>query len=73
VEKTSGLPFPKAKNVTPAVDSLNPSTEAMVDRFGQKKSEAQIPMKEKRNPKATTRPIAIKGLAVGEALKYHSA
>lgn len=48
VEKTSGLPFPNARNVTPAVDSFSPRYAAIVARFGQKKSEADIPMKEKR-------------------------
>jgi len=49
VEKTSGLPFPNARKVTPAVVSLNPRYVAIVDKFGQKKSEATIPMKENKN------------------------
>ena len=48
VEKTSGLPFPKAKKVTPAVVSLSPKYVAIVDKFGQKKSEATIPMNENK-------------------------
>jgi hypothetical protein len=49
VEKTSGLPFPKARNVTPAVVSLNPRYVAIVAKFGQKKSEATIPINENKN------------------------
>jgi hypothetical protein len=33
VEKTSGLPFPNAKNVTPAMLSLMPKIDAIVERF----------------------------------------
>lgn len=44
VEKTSGLPFPKARNVTPAMLSLIPRMLAMVLRFIQKKSLAAIPI-----------------------------
>jgi hypothetical protein len=44
VEKTSGLPFPNAKNVTPAILSLIPNIDAMVDRLMQKKSLAAMPM-----------------------------
>lgn len=43
VEKTSGLPFPIAKKVTPATFSSRPRTVAIVARFGQKKSDATIP------------------------------
>ncbi len=43
VEKTSGDPFPNARNVTPAVLSLRPSREAIVLRLGQKKSLATTP------------------------------
>jgi len=62
VEKTSGLPFPKARNVTPAVDSVRPRYAAIVDRFGQKKSEAEIPMKEKRKMRMNMYPRATSGL-----------
>ena len=48
VEKTSGEPFPKARKVTPAKDSERPSSCEMVDRFGQKKSLAAIPIVENR-------------------------
>jgi hypothetical protein len=44
VENTSGLPFPKAKNVTPAMLSLMPKMLAMVLRLMQKKSLAAIPI-----------------------------
>jgi hypothetical protein len=33
VEKTSGLPFPNANNVTPAMLSLMPSNDAIAERF----------------------------------------
>lgn len=55
VLNTSGLPFPKAKKVTPAVLSLNPRYAATVDKLGQKKSEADIPIKEKRNARTKSR------------------
>ena len=44
VEKTSGLPFPKAKKVTPARLSLKPSRCAIVLRLMQKKSLAAMPI-----------------------------
>jgi hypothetical protein len=44
VEKTSGLPFPNARNVTPVRLSLNPKTLASVLRSIHKKSLAAIPM-----------------------------
>jgi hypothetical protein len=44
VENTSGLPLPKAKNVTPAILSLIPKRLAIVLRLTQKKSLAAIPM-----------------------------
>ena len=47
VEKTSGLPFPKARKVTPAMLSLKPSMVAMVLRLMQKKSLAAMPIVEK--------------------------
>lgn len=55
VLNTSGLPLPKAKKVTPAVLSLNPRYAATVDKLGQKKSEADIPIKEKRNARTKSR------------------
>ncbi len=72
VENTSGLPLPNARNVTPAVDSFNPNTDAIVERFGQKKSDAQIPIKEKRKPRTAAMPNRTKGLAAGVAERYHS-
>jgi hypothetical protein len=62
VEKTSGLPFPNARNVTPAVVSLNPKYVAIVDKFGQKKSEATIPMKENKKDSSKRYPKAMNGL-----------
>jgi len=50
VEKMSGLPLPKAKNVTPARLSLMPSSFAIVLRLTEKKSLAAIPMVLKSNP-----------------------
>jgi hypothetical protein len=69
VENTSGLPFPNARNVTPAVDSLRPRYEAMVERFGQKKSEAEMPMNENRKARRNNRPSATSGLRAGETEK----
>jgi hypothetical protein len=50
VLKTSGDPFPIARNVTPARFSGMLRTLAMVWRFGEKKSLAAMPMVEKRRP-----------------------
>jgi hypothetical protein len=50
VEKTSGLPFPNARNVTPAMLSLMPSIDAIVLRLMQKKSEAAMPIVVNSNP-----------------------
>jgi hypothetical protein len=44
VEKTSGLPFPKARKVTPAMLSLMPNIDAIVLRLMQKKSDAAMPI-----------------------------
>jgi hypothetical protein len=57
VEKTSGLPFPKARNVTPAKLSLMPKMLAIVLRLMHKKSEAAIPMVLKRRLIHMTRMI----------------
>ena len=43
----------------------------MVDRFGQKKSDAEIPMKENRKPSRVRSPATTRGRAVGEACSYH--
>jgi hypothetical protein len=72
VEKTSGLPFPKAKNVTPAVVSLNPRYVAIVDKFGQKKSEATIPINENKNDSNKRYAKAINGFEWSEEVLYHS-
>ena len=50
MEKTSGLPFPKARKVTPVKLSLMPKTLAIVLRFIHKKSDAAIPIVLKRRP-----------------------
>ncbi|KAL8795721.1 MAG: hypothetical protein Q9195_001772 [Heterodermia aff. obscurata] len=65
VEKTSGLPFPKAKNVTPAMLSLIPRMLAIVLRFIQKKSLAAIPIVLKSRPSQTTRITKATGFALG--------
>lgn len=62
VLNTSGLPLPNARKVTPAVLSLNPRYAATVDKLGQKKSEADIPIKEKRNPRTKRRDRTKMGL-----------
>jgi hypothetical protein len=61
VEKTSGLPFPNARNVTPATFSSNPSNCAMDARFGVKKSDALMPRVEKRKRSQTRRPVNMRG------------
>ena len=48
VEKTSGLPFPNAKNVTPARLSLIPNKVAIVLRLMHRKSLAAMPIVLKR-------------------------
>jgi hypothetical protein len=50
VENTSGLPFPNARNVTPARLSLIPRMLAIVLRLMQRKSEAAIPIVLNRRP-----------------------
>lgn len=62
VEKTSGLPFPNAKNVTPAMLSLIPKQFAIVLRFIQKKSLAAMPMVLKSRPSHMTRIAKATGL-----------
>jgi hypothetical protein len=44
VEKRSGDPFPRARNVTPAMDSDIFNAWERVARLGQKKSLAAIPI-----------------------------
>ena len=65
VEKTSGLPLPKARNVTPVRLSLIPSRVAIVLRLMQRKSEAAIPMVLKSKASQTTSMMKAKGLACG--------
>ncbi len=72
VEKTSGLPFPKARKVTPAVLSLNPNCVATVDRLGQKKSDAEMPMKENRKVKTRSKKTMKNGLSAAGVESYHS-
>ena len=65
VEKTSGLPFPKARKVTPAMLSLIPRIVAIVLRLMQKKSLAAMPMVLNRRPSHETRMRKATGLACG--------
>ena len=65
VEKTSGLPFPKARNVTPVKLSLNPRTLAKVLRFMHRKSLAAIPMVLNSKHSHNMRRINATGLAFG--------
>jgi hypothetical protein len=70
VEKTSGLPFPNARNVTPATFSSKPSSWANVARLGVKKSDALMPNVEKRNTSHTSRLTNTTGLKAVCAQKY---
>ena len=45
----------------------------MVERFGQKKSEAEMPMKEKRKMRMRRMARAMNGLRATGAVTYHSA
>lgn len=63
VEKTSGLPFPRAKKVTPAILSLMPRICEMVLKFTQKKSLAAMPMVVKSKPSHATRTTNARTLA----------
>ena len=63
VEKTSGLPFPKAKKVTPAMLSLIPKILAIVLKFIQKKSLAAMPIVLNSRPSHKTRMVKAIGLA----------
>lgn len=65
VEKTSGLPFPRARNVTPARLSLVPSMLAIVLRLTQKKSLAAMPMVLKRRPSHNKIIVKAIGFACG--------
>jgi hypothetical protein len=63
VEKTSGLPLPNARNVTPAMLSLIPRILAIVLRFIQKKSLAAMPIVLKSNASHITRIVKATGCA----------
>lgn len=65
VEKTSGLPLPKARKVTPAMLSLMPRRPDMVLRLTQKKSLAAMPMVEKSRASHATRMAKPTGFACG--------
>jgi hypothetical protein len=71
VEKTSGLPLPKARKVTPAVDSFRPRYAAIVERFGQKKSDAEMPMNEKRKTRTMIKPRPTSGFRGAGVSAYH--
>lgn len=62
VEKTSGLPLPNAKKVTPAMLSLIPRIFAIVLKFIQKKSLAAMPIVLNRRPSHNTRIVKAIGL-----------
>jgi len=66
VEKTSGLPFPKARKVTPVRLSLIWRMLAMVLRLIQRKSEAARPILVKRRQLQRMMRVIAKGLAAGE-------
>jgi hypothetical protein len=55
VENTSGLPFPNARNVTPAMLSLMPRRFAIVLRLTQKKSLEAMPIVLKSRASHNTR------------------
>lgn len=65
VEKTSGLPFPKARKVTPATFSSRPNSWAKVARFGVKKSDALIPKVENKKRSHMSRPTKTPGRSAG--------
>lgn len=64
VLKTSGEPFPNARNVTPARLSLRPRIVAMVLRLTLKKSLAAIPIVVNKSPSQTTRMTKATGCAL---------
>ncbi len=70
VAKTSGLPLPKARNVTPATFSSSPRILESVPRFGQKKSDALMPSVLKRKRSQTRYPAKMAGRNFGSAQKY---
>lgn len=70
VEKRSGLPFPKASKVTPATFWSRPRSREMVQRFGEKKSDAVIPSVENRKKSQTINAENARGRREGEVQKY---
>lgn len=69
VAKTSGLAFPKARKVTPATSSFSPRNWAIAERFGVKKSEADMPRVENRNSSQRRNAVNIMGRMEGSAQK----
>ena len=69
VAKTSGLPLPNARKVTPATCSSRLRSCAIVAKLGQKKSEALMPRVENRKPSHSRKPRNTNGRAVGLAQK----
>lgn len=65
VEKTSGLPLPKARKVTPATFSSKPRIRERVWRLEQKKSDAPIPRVEKRKASQRRRAENMRGRNLG--------
>jgi hypothetical protein len=65
VEKTSGLPLPNAKKVTPARLSLSPSRCAIVLRLMQKKSLAAMPIMLKSRHSHSTMAMKANGCTCG--------
>jgi hypothetical protein len=63
VEKTSGLPLPNARKVTPARLSLKPSKCDIVLRFMQKKSLAAMPIVLKSRHSQSTMTVKATGFA----------
>ena len=66
VENTSGLPFPKARNVTPAMLSLMPNALAIVLKLTQKKSLAAMPMVLNNKASHSTSMMNATGCACGK-------
>jgi hypothetical protein len=63
VEKTSGLPFPNARNVTPVKLSLIPNIVAIVLRLTQRKSLAAMPTVLKSKPSHNAMTMKATGFA----------
>jgi hypothetical protein len=67
VEKTSGLPFPNARKVTPVRLSLNPRILASVLKSMHRKSLAAMPIVLKSSDSQRTMITNANGLALGRA------